>query len=217
VASQRHELAFITPARWRSLLAMRGDLTKDLLVAKWVENGWPLIRRRAMPNEGQGVALGLPLPPFSGKRRLSFLVSPEDIVWTSQPPSLIAAINAAPSAWWPTLESVSELALRHSVEVNVFGALAWSALTGMDYLTDRSDVDLLLYVHRDTDLCDLTAEVAEIDAAAPMRLDGELIREDGAAVNWREFHGGAPEVLIKTANSVVLLDRRRFLCEGSSS
>ena len=29
-------------------------------------------------------------------------------------------------------------------------------------------------------------------------LDGELMRDDGAAVNWREFHAGAGEVLVKS-------------------
>ena len=30
-----------------------------------------------------------------------------------------------------------------------------------------------------------------------MRLDGELMRDNGAAVNWREFHTGAGEVLVE--------------------
>ena len=97
-----------------------------------------------------------------------------------------------------------------AVEARVFGSLAWRALTGLDYLTDRSDLDLLLHVHRDTDIHRLTAELAGIEAAAPMRLDGELVRDDGAAVNWREFHAGAREILVKT-------DRRRQLCSTASS
>ena len=39
-----------------------------------------------------------------------------------------------------------------------------------------------------------------------MRLDGELVRDDGAAVNWREFHAGAREILVKTVGGVALLD-----------
>ena len=52
-----------------------------------------------------------------------------------------------------------------------------------------------------------TADLAAIEAAAPMRLDGELVRDDGAAVNWREFHAGAREILVKTIDGVALLDR----------
>lgn len=208
---RRHDLIFVSPTGWRSLLEARGDLAADPLVAPWVDNGWPLIGRRAMPDEGHGVALGLPLPPVAGKRRLSFLMQPEDIISTSPPPALSLASRVAPRAWWPTLEGLDALASRHSVDARAFGSLAWRALTGLDYLTDRSDLDLLLHVHRDTDLLRLAADVAGIEAAAPMRLDGELIRDDGAAVNWREFHTGAREILVKTVGGVALLDTSLFL------
>ena len=187
------------------------DLAAEPLVALWADKGWPLVGRRAMPGEAQGVPLGLPLPPLAGKRRLSLLMQAEDIVSTSPPPALKSARGAAPPAWRPTLDALGELASRHSVEARLFGSLAWRALTGLDYVTDRSDLDLLLHVHRDTDIHRLTAELAGLEAAAPMRLDGELVRDDGAAVNWREFHAGAREVLVKTVGGVALLDRSLFL------
>jgi phosphoribosyl-dephospho-CoA transferase len=207
---KRHDLIFVNPKSWRAMLATRGDLAADPLVARWVENGWPLIGRRATPCEVHGVPLGLPLPPFAGKRRLSFLMQAEDIVSTSPPPALRSVIPVAPRAWWPTLVGLDELASQHAVEARVFGSLAWRALTGLDYLTDRSDLDLLLHVDRDTDVYQLAGDVAAIERAAPMRLDGELIRDDGAAVNWREFHAGAREILVKTIGGVAVLSASQF-------
>ncbi len=93
----------------------------------------------------------------------------------------------------------------------MFGSLAWRAITGLDYLTDRSDLDLLFYVHRDTDLVRLAADSAEIEATSPMRLDGEFIRYYGAAVNWREFHVGGRDILVKTIDRVAVFDRSFFL------
>ncbi|HEY9212541.1 MAG TPA: malonate decarboxylase holo-[acyl-carrier-protein] synthase [Ancylobacter sp.] len=214
---KRHDLVFVSPAGWRSRLAAHGDLAADPLVSSWVDRGWPLIGRRAVPDEAHGVALGLPLPPFAGKRRLSFVMPPEHIVSTAPPPALSAAIPVAPRVWWPTLEALDELASRHGVEARVFGSLAWRALTGLDYLTASSDLDLLLHVHRDTDIARLATELAGIEALAPMRLDGELIRDDGAAVNWRECHAGAREVLVKSLAGVALLDTRLFLRGGMAS
>jgi phosphoribosyl-dephospho-CoA transferase len=112
---------------------------------------------------------------------------------------------------------LNELAFWHSVQARVFGSLAWQTLTGLDYLSDRSDLDLLLDVHRDTDLDGLAAGIAEIEAVAPMRLDGELMREDGAAVNWREFHAGAGEVLVKSIDGVGLLDKELFASGKTTS
>ena len=67
----------------------------------------------------------------------------------------------------------------------------------------------------DTDLHRLTADLARIEAAAPMRLDGELVRGDGAAVNWREFRAGAREILVKTVGGFALIERQHFLPKGA--
>jgi phosphoribosyl-dephospho-CoA transferase len=207
----RHDLVFVSPEGWRAMLATRGALAADPLVAPWSDKGWPTIRRRAMPGEAAGVAVGLPLPPSAGKKRLCFLLQSDDVTSVARPPLLNDLRALAPRSWWAALDRLDELAFRHSVEVRAFGSLAWRALTGLDYLTDRSDLDLLLDVGRDTDLDRLVTEVAAIETDAPMRLDGELMREDGTAVNWREFQAGAGEVLVKSIEGVHLLDRDLFI------
>jgi phosphoribosyl-dephospho-CoA transferase len=207
----RHDLVFVSRNSWRSLLATRTDLAVDPLAARWPEEGWPTIRRRAMPGEFGGVPLGLPLPPSAGKRRLSFLLQSHDISAIVRPALLNSASSAAPRAWWPTLDRLDRLALRHSADARLFGSLAWQALTGLQYLSARSDLDLLLDIHGDIDLDGLVAGVDEIEASAPMRIDGELMREDGVAVNWREFHAGASQVLVKSIDGIRLFDRQQFI------
>ena len=207
----RHDLVFVSPEGWRAMLATHGDLAADPLVANWSDQGWPTIGRRAMPGEASGVALGLPLPPSAGKKRLCFLLQSGAIISVARPPLLNDVRASAPRPWWPALDRLDELALRHSVEVRVFGSLAWRALTGLDYVTDRSDLDLLLDVGCDTDLDRLVSDLAAIETDGPMRLDGELMREDGAAVNWREFYAGSGEVLVKSIEGVRLLDRDLFI------
>jgi phosphoribosyl-dephospho-CoA transferase len=208
---RRHDLIFVSSVAWRLLLKMRDDLAAEPLLAEWVDRGWPLIARRAMPGDTVGVALGLPLPPVAGKRRLSFLMRPDDIVSTAPPLELSATVNVAPEPWRHTLDQVADLASRHGVKARVFGSLAWQMLTGLDYLTNTSDLDLLLPMPSGGDLVRLTADLAAIEAVAPMRLDGELVRDDGAGVNWRELYSGASEVLVKTTGGVALLDASIFL------
>jgi phosphoribosyl-dephospho-CoA transferase len=214
---RRHDLIFVSPVAWRALLETRDDVVKERLVMNWIDRGWPLVARRAMPGDADGVALGLPLPPFAGKRRLSFLMQPDDIVATTRPLQLSAAINVAPQPWRHTLHQVADLASRHGVEARVFGSLAWQRLTGLEYLSAGSDLDLLLAFPARGDLERLTTGLAAIEAAAPMRLDGEITRDDGAGVNWRELHTGAHEVLVKSIAEVALLDTNLFLSGGIQS
>jgi phosphoribosyl-dephospho-CoA transferase len=129
---------------------------------------------------------------------------------------LDSIITCAPRAWWPTLERLADLGLRHSADARVVGSLAWQALTGLTYLTPQSDLDFVLHTRPDTDLPRLAASIQTIETAAPMRLDGELIRTDDAAVSWREFNAGACQLLVKTAAGVALIDRNDFV-SGSAT
>lgn len=210
---RRHDLIFVSQAGWRALLAARADLAAEPLLARWVESDWPVIGRRPMPGEAAGVPVGLPLPPFAGKNRLSFLLRPADIVAMAPPPVLDDVMPMAPASWRHALGEVEAMASRHDLEARVFGSLAWQALTGLDYLSDRSDLDLLLELRRDTDIQALAEDLAGIEICAPMRLDGELVRPDGAAINWRELRIGSGEILVKTLAGVALLDRGKFLHE----
>lgn len=212
---RRHDLVFVSPGAWRSLLKTRDDLAGEPLAAGWADRGWPLVARRFAPGEVGGLALGLPLPPFLGKRRLSVLMQSDDMISTCPPPQLSAAIGAAPDKWRHTLERVADLAAAYGVEARVFGSLAWQMLTGLEYLTACSDLDVLLPLPREGDLIRLTAGLAAIEAAAPMRLDGELVRDDGAGVNWHELRrGGEREVLVKTTRGVLLLGADQFRSGG---
>ena len=210
---RRHDLIFVSSAAWRSLLKACDDVVKDPLVESWVDRGWPLVARRPMPSEPNGIALGLPLPPFAGKRRLSFLMQQRDIVKEAPPPELKDTFAVAPQPWRPTLFRVADLASRLGLQSRVFGSLAWQTLTGLNYLSVGSDLDLLLSRPRRSDLGQLTDALSAIEAAAPMRLDGEIMRDDGAGVNWRELHAGAREVLVKTTDGLVLLRANAFLSE----
>jgi phosphoribosyl-dephospho-CoA transferase len=207
---RRHDLVFVSPAAWRSFLESRDDLADDPLVAGWVDRGWPLIARCLAADEGHGVPLGLPLPPSAGKRRIGLLIDPAGIRSVARPPLLSTAFCVAPAAWIPTLRTLDHVATRLGVEARVFGSLAWCLLTGLNYLTARSDLDFILSLPRPRDFAELMTELGSIDSAAPMRLDGEIVRDDGAGVHWRELHSGAHEVLAKTVGGPTLLNSAEF-------
>ncbi len=198
---RRHDLVGIAPF----------SSNADPILAAWTANGWPLISRRPTLDDIQGVAVGLPLPPSQGKRRLSFVVRPDQIISIRAPLLLGDAAHKAPSSWLPTIKQIEKLAGENGFEIRVFGSLAWSAITGLDYLTGSSDLDLLLYANADTDLDRVVANLAQIQLVSPMRLDGEFVRGDGAAANWREFRSNARDILIKSLAGAAFVDRNKFL------
>ncbi|MEK1901630.1 MAG: phosphoribosyl-dephospho-CoA transferase MdcG domain-containing protein, partial [Rhizobium sp.] len=54
-------------------------------------------------------------------------------------------------------------------------------------------------------------EISRIEDASPNRIDGEFIRDDGLAANWREFLFRPADVMVKSMKGIALLDRKRFL------
>ncbi|MDV2212309.1 malonate decarboxylase holo-[acyl-carrier-protein] synthase [Burkholderia pseudomallei] len=240
------------------------------------------------------------MPPSAGKRRVALAAAREQIDSACALPTLADVGRQAPPAWRPTLARLRALADAHRVDCRVFGSLAWQTLTGLRYLSDESDLDVLLMPcgasssaslfrfsfsssssssssfasvsvspsspsvsipqssrawpvpalagasssaavtgaeasapmtaqmeasvsrlsrrsgsssmpsRRDA-IAPFLAALAEIDADAPMRIDGELLCADGAGVNWRELHAGGRAVAMKTATGVELVAPRTFL------
>lgn len=189
----RHDLLTVAPAAWAALLAERPDLDGIPHLAGWAERGWPVIVRRRVPGEDAAlVPAGLPLPPALGKRRIGLALAPSAI--RPRPGlTLAAARAAAPAPWYPTLDALDALGRAHGRVPRVFGGLLWQALTGLAYLSPSSDLDLLWPGAADRGFLE---GLARIEAGAPMRLDGELLLDDGFGVNWREVLAAGPDARI---------------------
>ncbi len=193
---ERHRLVYLDPVRWDEILATHATLRAIPVVVDWVAAGHPLIARRPVCEDIAGlVPLGLPLPPSLGKQRLAVAVPPDAILSDAPPPLLSNALRSAPVAWQRTVAALIAL----DPETRCFGSLAWAYLTGLSYLSETSDLDVIWQVANGDDAARLATSLVRIDTDAPMRLDGEIVTPTGLAVQWREFASDAPELLVKAA------------------
>lgn len=216
-AYRRHDLLDVEPGAWAAVIAERADLAGVPHVSVWVEDGRPVILRRSHPGEDGGlVPVGLPLPPRDGKRRIGLALPPE-AVRPRPPVLLVEALAACPRVWAATLEALAILARRHGLAPRLFGSLLWQSLTGLPYLSECSDLDLLWPIEGPVPPVLLDC-LAEIDAQAPMRLDGEILLPDGGGVNWRELYAAAPgdTVLVKYRDRLALRKATDILTSGAA-
>ncbi|MDQ2184028.1 malonate decarboxylase holo-[acyl-carrier-protein] synthase [Alcaligenaceae bacterium A4P071] len=207
---RRHTLIHPRREAWMRLMDARPELAAQPLVRDWVAHGWPLIARRPSAHERRGIAVGLPLPPLAGKARIALMLEHNDIVRTEALPMLAATIDTAPAAWRSSLHALVATAAAHQVAVRVFGSLAWQYLTGLTYLSATSDVDLAWCAPSHDRLDPVLRAIDEIERAAPMGVDGEIVLRDGAAANWRELLDHRADVMLKTSNDVILATRLSF-------
>ncbi len=155
----------------------------------WLALGHPLIvRRPCLSADAREVFLGLSLP---GKRRLACRMPADAIVCVDPPPVWQGDIFQAPG-----------------FSVRLFGSHAWQALTGLDYVTADSDLDLLLDI---SSLAEWEALLARgLDFPAHPRVDLEVVFRGDASFNWREYLAPSSDILVKSNRSVWLQRKDRL-------
>jgi phosphoribosyl-dephospho-CoA transferase len=208
---KRHQLVKLYPAAWERLFTSQHDPAAAVWLKKWASHHWPLIVRRPSPGETGEVSVGLPLPPSAGKQRFALQVRFEDIASKAHLPGLLDVIQVTPKSWHSSVRQLAQLAQHYQVQSGVFGSLAWQRLTGLGYLGPDSDLDIVWSLPHRTQFTEFLARLGKIESRAPMRIDGELTREDGAGVNWRELHAGASEVVLKSWAGVCLCSVAAFV------
>ncbi len=212
---ERHDLLDVAPHAWADAvrgLALPEDASR--LVADWCWRGWPVIvRRRSAGEAGHDVPVAVQLPNGVGRMRLGVSV-PRSAVTRRPPLGLIEAARSAPPEWNATVSSVRELAADYSAPI-VYGSLLWQHVTGEPVLRQNSDLDLLWHPapHRRLALLDALAGLDD----GSVRVDGEIVLEDGGGVSWRELRAAADSrvarVAVKTMESVALRDVASILHE----
>jgi phosphoribosyl-dephospho-CoA transferase len=202
-APSRHDLVWLDPVQWPA--ALRAALSaEDLdLISAWLAAGHPaVVRRAALAPEVVGV--GIPLSPARGRRRLAFAVTRVAIRLRRAPLALAEIMASAPPAWQSPLAQLDARARALGLSLRVYGSLLWQHLTREEYVTARSDIDLLFSVRSRAQLEGALALFTAWEAETGRRLDGELLIADDRAVAWRELLHAPTRVLVKDATTASL-------------
>ncbi len=217
---QRHDLAYLSASGWQQVREQPGSTGLDA-VRQWQLADWPaIVRRNEQAAAGQvdaglaadgKISLGIALPPRpdGSKQRLALNVATSHIASMRKPLDLAGAISQAPLHWRQELGALDSAAKEIGISLQVFGSLAMQSLTGLPYLTPKSDIDILF---RPDSSVQMQAGLALLsDFGRRLPLDGELVFPDAQAVAWKELAGyatggnmDAVRVLCKNRYSVSL-------------
>lgn len=202
---QRHDLVRVDESHWQTLVATQGDGTRAYWLREWGARGWPvIIRRDDNESSPESVAVGVPLPRSSGKLRVAQHV-PRVAVAARLPPVLLADCrHAAPRGWGAVLDQLEALGDATATAPGVCGSLLWQHLTGLEYLHDASDIDVLWRVTSLSQACAIAGALPEIEHCTGIRVDGEILSARGWGVHWREFGTQPPEMLVMTRGNAQL-------------
>ncbi len=189
-------------------LGRETSLPDRLEVRSHLEAGRPfIVARHPAPAGKDRLSLGLALPD---KRRLGFGVAVSDVVRHRAPLPLAEVLPWVPDSWLPVLEGLAARFKAVGMEARVYGSAAWQAMTGVSYLREDSDLDLLLAPATAEQLRLTLGVLVSLEGTRP-RLDGELVLPDGSAVAWREAASDSASLLVKTLSGVSLVPRPTWM------
>jgi phosphoribosyl-dephospho-CoA transferase len=214
----RHTLVWpVAEAHARLAAQMRDDEARAAL-SEWFECARPFVVRRAdaSPKRSRAVGdvdAGFPLPPDRGKRRIALTLARGDLACHSAPLTLAHVANALPPPWRASLAALDADARALGGTLRVFGSAAWQAITGLAYLRDDSDVDVLYVPDGRAQLDRMFALFERFERTAGHRIDAEIGFAGDAAVAWREWRDArdGSHVLAKARSGVALLARADLL------
>jgi phosphoribosyl-dephospho-CoA transferase len=218
-ALQRHDLVWLDAAGWRAVLQPADEPGDDEALdclRHWARHDLPLVVTRQAAEAAAGwLMLGLAAPQRWGRRRLFVGTQAGHVKRVGAFPPVAELTAAHLSTIQPTLQSTQRAhwaalcealaALR--LDARVFGSHGWQLVSGLPCVRAGSDIDLLLPC---ADLAQADAVVALLQACGPglPRLDGEIVRPDGAAVAWREWaawrEGSTRQLLVKRLHGAAL-------------
>ena len=213
----RHSLVWMRPNCRAAVAAQVKDGATHTQVAAWLAADRPLVVARqpcgaALPDtitSAGTISTGLALPPAPDKRRIALVVAAHEIARYTQPLLLADAIAHATAAWQPALAELHDAAINIGIKLRVFGSLAWQALSGLQYLTPHSDIDLLWNPLSHAQLQQGIALLARWEQEHGLRPDGEVLFGANSAVSWREWAalkpGGNQRVLVKRDSGAELV------------
>ena len=213
---QRHRLVWLHASAWRRLLApahtARWDAQALDCLRHWADAKLPLVVAHQTPGwtgerPDESVVLGLAAPLHWDRRRLFVEVPASDVQRVGAFAAASAITAALPQPAQASWRVVCRSLERLGAEARVYGSYGWQQVTGMAYVRDSSDIDLLVTVATSR-RADAVSALLDRTAFEVPRLDGEIVFDDGAAVAWREWAawraGSAAQVLVKRVSGAAL-------------
>ena len=150
------------------------------------------------------IRCGLSLPvKESGTRKRCVLFIPEEEIMSVCSPFAVANSLVGDDS------RIGQLLIRLSavtgLRVGIFGSAALEYVSGYSYLTDTSDVDLIVEAEDRQVLYDLYHQLPELEHLCQTGLDIEVRFPGGRDVKLRELFRKQTEVLVKTVSGVDLV------------
>lgn len=146
----------------------------------------------------------------NGRFRVSAPVSEECIEKAWTPEEVMDMEGRHPPRLQPVLRQLRQAAWAEQIRLGLIGSAAMETVTGLPYLRDSSDIDLVVQAGSQESLSRFAAVLELLEQRFAVRMDAEVRLLQGG-VKLKELLSGQKTVLVKGKESVSLLSREQGL------
>ena len=204
----RHRRFWLAPTLVREDVSGCDDFAALDLIIDWVCKGRAFVGRGSLRHDAPGtLPLGLAALRAGRRVRASFCVPIRVVSRSEQPLSIAEVAPGLPPAMRETALRLARRANEIGLPLRVYGSAFWQHASGLPYLHESSDLDLLAQPRSAGDARRWLDALTEIDAISTIRIDGEIETPSGEAVAWRELAGSGDKLLVKSDAGPALRSR----------
>lgn len=209
---KRHDFIWLTQSARERIAA---DISQSQspsamrMACAFLASDIPGVVRRSSPCDiGIGVGISFPMRSDGNRLRYAASVSPAEINSVTSPYEVIDLPFVAKFKPLLALEAIKQMESYSFVRFGVYGATSLQLLTGLNYLHDGSDLDLVIDGGSPDSLMEINNELYRLSMLVGVNIDAEVIVDGDYGVKLKELVGGQKCVLAKTLHSVELKKRR---------
>lgn len=212
---KRHDFVWLTPAARERIATeiSHSDSTKALRMAcAFLATEIPGIVRRSAPCDiGIGLGISFPIRCEGSRLRFATSVTRDEISTVVSPCQVIELPFEARLKPLQALEQVKQSLPGLAGKLGIYGATALQMLTGLAYLHDGSDLDLVIDGGTPEELFETHRILSAIAESTGVNIDAEVILDGIHGMKLKELVSAQKTVLAKTLHSVELMCRRDVL------
>ena len=207
----RHDMLFLTMQgqvnAWENRMSRQEE---DLLCKKSYPNIPAICTGRQDELERGRLRIGLsyPMKANGARHRIVSYILPDEVSSVRTPWSAAHTGKPLPEPFASIAKELEDIATSCGIAFGLFGAAALQRVTGLPYLHEGSDIDIVLCCMGENDLIRFASLMQEIERKSKIRIDAEVLLDPHSGVKLKELLGGQATVLVKSSGEPKLLSRR---------
>ena len=201
---KRHDLVLLDYEYCKSNKFLEFDQEDIETILDWIYNQYPFIISKQGSIDNKKLNVGFMLPLEEGKKKINLTVKSDAVSEYLNPIKLFEILPKINQKWNLPLRELLNSFLTLDLHLYVFGSSMWQYFLEKEYMTYKSDIDLLWKPTSVKQLNTGLIILKECMEKYNLNIDGEIEFPCQSACSWKELLTDDKKIIVKRLYKVSL-------------